>query len=188
MRLVRVDAVPIAFGGAAGYNVENALAAALAALAAGLNLPAIAKGLSTFRALAHRLEPVREVGGVQWINDSKATSIAATLVALQSMDRPFVWLAGGKHKGEPYTALIPFLKRARVAIVFGKAAKVIAKDVAGHVPVETVASLEPAVALAHTVAQQGDAVLLSPACSSYDQFKSYEERGELFRRLVTGLK
>lgn len=169
------------------HNVENALAAALASRAAGVEPAGIAHGLASFRALPHRLEPVGDVAGVLWLNDSKATSVAAALVGMRAMDRPFVWLAGGKHKGKPYTALNPFLKRARRAIVFGESAPIIARDIAGHVGVETVASLEPAVERARALAQPGDAVLLSPACSSFDQFHSYEERGDLFRRLVGAL-
>ena len=169
------------------HNVENALVAALASRAAGVEPAGIAHGLASFRALPHRLEPVGDVAGVLWLNDSKATSVAAALVGMRAMDRPFVWLAGGKHKGKPYTALNPFLKRARRAIVFGESAPIIARDIAGHVGVETVASLEPAVERARALAQPGDAVLLSPACSSFDQFHSYEERGDLFRRLVGAL-
>lgn len=166
------------------HNVENALAAALASRAAGAAPAAIAMGLASFRALPHRLEPVRDAGGILWVNDSKATSVAATLVGMRAMDRPFIWLAGGRHKGEPYTALHPFLKRARRAILFGEAAPIISSDIDGRVAVETVASLESAVERARALAQPGDAVLLSPACSSYDQFNNYEERGDLFRRLV----
>src|SRR5207247_5291959 len=104
------------------HNVANALAAARAARAAGGASEAVARGLRSFRALPHRLEPVREVGGVLWINDSKATNIASTTVAVAAMDRPFVLLLGGRHKGEPYTGLAPRLReRCRLVIVFGEA-------------------------------------------------------------------
>jgi UDP-N-acetylmuramoylalanine--D-glutamate ligase len=168
------------------HNVENALAASLAARAAGVDAASIARALPTFRALAHRLEPVGETGGVLWINDSKATSVAATLVAMRAMDRPFVWLAGGRHKGEPYTSLAPFLKRARGAVVFGESAPLIVKDLAGS-KLESAETLESAVRRARAIAKPGDAVLLSPACSSFDQFDNYEQRGDRFRALVKEL-
>lgn len=168
------------------HNVENALAAALAARAAGVDPAAIARALPTFRALPHRLEPVGEAGGVLWINDSKATSVAATVVAMRAMDRPFVWLAGGRHKGEPYTSLRPLLKRARGAVVFGESAPLIVKDLPGT-RVDTAESLEAAVGRARSIAQPGDAVLLSPACSSFDMFDNYEQRGDRFRALVKEL-
>jgi UDP-N-acetylmuramoylalanine--D-glutamate ligase len=168
------------------HNVENALAAALAARAAGVDPAAIARALPTFRALPHRLEPVGEAGGVLWINDSKATSVAAAMVAMRAMERPFVWLAGGRHKGEPYTSLGPFLRRARGAVAFGESAPLIVKDLPGA-RVDTAESLDAAVRRARSIAQPGDAVLLSPACSSFDQFDNYEQRGDRFRALVKEL-
>src|SRR5260370_9877084 len=103
------------------HNVANALAAALAVGAAGVAPERIAAGLRSFRALPHRLEPVREVGGVLWINDSKATNIASTVVAVEAMHRPFVRPLGGRHKGEPYTRLGPLrAERCRLAIAYGQ--------------------------------------------------------------------
>jgi UDP-N-acetylmuramoylalanine--D-glutamate ligase len=170
------------------HNVENALAAVLAVRAAGAPPPAIADGLRSFRALPHRLEPVRERNGVLWVNDSKATNVTAAAMALRAMRRPYVWLAGGRHKGEPYSALGPLMEgHCRGAVVFGESAKLISRDLAGVVPVEHVADLSAAVARAGTLARPGDAVLLSPACSSFDQFANYEERGDRFRELVQGL-
>ncbi len=169
------------------HNVENALAAALAARAAGAEVEAIARGLRTFRPLAHRLELVRELRGVRWINDSKATSVAAARVAMAAMDRPFVWLAGGRHKGEPYTALGPLLARARGVVVYGESAARIVADLPPGMSVTTADSLDAAVRAAAAQARPGDAVLLSPACSSYDMFESYEHRGARFRELVDAL-
>jgi UDP-N-acetylmuramoylalanine--D-glutamate ligase len=169
------------------HNVANALAAALAVHEAGVPAPLIREGLRSFRALPHRLEPVREVGGVLWINDSKATNIAATTVAVMAMQRPFVLLLGGRHKGEPYTSLAPLLAppgRCRLVIAYGEAGPLVEQDLKGKVPLERGTTFEDVVARARGAAQPGDAVLLSPACSSYDMFKNYEERGATFRRLV----
>ena len=167
------------------HNVANALAAALAVREAGVTPDVIGTGLRSFRALPHRLEPVREVGGVRWINDSKATNIASTVVAVEAMDRPFVLLLGGRHKGEPYTRLVPLLKdKCRLVIAYGEAGPLVAQDLARLVPLERGTTFEDVVARARRAAQPGDAVLLSPACSSYDMFKNYEERGATFRKLV----
>jgi len=167
------------------HNIANALAAALAVREAGVPLAAIGEGLRSFRPLAHRLEPVREVGGVRWINDSKATNIASTVVAVEAMDRPFVLLLGGRHKGEPYTRLAPLLKdRCRLVIAYGESGELIERDLGGKVPLERGTTFEDVVLRARRAARPGDAVLLSPACSSYDMFKNYEERGATFRTLV----
>jgi len=122
---------------------------------------------------------------VLWINDSKATNIATTTVAVVAMERPYVLLLGGRHKGEPYTGLAPLLaKRCRLVIAYGEAGPLVEKDLAGEVPLERGSTFDDVVARARRAAQPGDAVLLSPACSSYDMFKNYEERGATFRKLV----
>ena len=170
------------------HNVANALAAALAVQTAGVATAQIAAGLRSFRALPHRLEPVREVAGVRWINDSKATNIASTVVAIEAMDRPFVLLLGGRHKGEPYTRLAPLLKgRCRLVIAYGESGDLIERDLAGKVPLERGTTFQDVMARARRAAQPGDAVLLSPACSSYDMFKNYEERGATFRKIVEAM-
>ncbi len=167
------------------HNVANALAAALAARVAGVGVEALAAGLRSFRALAHRLEPVREVGGVLWINDSKATNIASTEVALDALDRPYVLLLGGRHKGEPYTRLAPRLARGCKAVVaYGEAGPQVAADLAGVVRIERGGSFPDVLARARALTVPGDAVLLSPACSSYDMFRNYEDRGGQFRAAV----
>src|SRR6267142_318893 len=167
------------------HNVANALAAALAVHEAGVPPALIAEGLRSFKPLPHRLEPVREVDGVLWINDSKATNIAATAVAVIAMQRPYVLLLGGRHKGEPYTSLAPLLaERCRLVIAYGEAGSLVEQDLKGKVPLERGTTFEDVVARARRAAKPGDAVLLSPACSSYDMFKNYEERGATFRRLV----
>jgi UDP-N-acetylmuramoylalanine--D-glutamate ligase len=170
------------------HNVANALAAALVAVQAGATTAAIGEGLASFRALTHRLEPVREVGGVLWINDSKATNVASTAVALDAVERPYVLLLGGRHKGEPYTALADRMHgRCRAVVAFGEAGDIIEKDLAGRVTVVRAAGFADVLGQARAFTHPGDAVLLSPACSSYDMFKNYEDRGQQFRTAVEAM-
>ena len=168
------------------HNRANALAAALAAALAGADADALREGLRSFRALEHRLEPVVERDGVLWINDSKATNIASTRVALRSMDRPTVLLLGGRHKGEPYTMLEPELgEHVKAVIAYGEAGPIVVADLADRVRVEHVTgTFEEVVARAAELATSGDAVLLSPACASFDMFRDYEERGRRFKELA----
>ncbi|HUF49947.1 MAG TPA: UDP-N-acetylmuramoyl-L-alanine--D-glutamate ligase [Longimicrobiales bacterium] len=168
------------------HNRANALAAAVAATAAGARAAAVGEGLRTFGGLEHRLEVVGEVDGVLWVNDSKATNIGSTVVALHSMDRPVVLLLGGRHKGEPYTALLAAARdRVRHVIAYGEAAPMVERDLAGHVAVERMGDdFEAVVARAAQRARRGDAVLLSPACASFDMFRDYEERGRMFKLLA----
>ncbi|MDQ4080532.1 MAG: UDP-N-acetylmuramoyl-L-alanine--D-glutamate ligase, partial [Gemmatimonadota bacterium] len=176
------------------HNVANALAASLAVMIAdkGNATPEararIADGLRTFHALKHRLEIAGEANGVMWINDSKATNVSSTLVAIQGMTRPTILLLGGRHKGEPYRALAePLRRRGKAVIAYGEAAPIIEQDLRGVVPLERMGSdFEQVIARARSLAAPGDVVLLSPACSSYDMFKNYEERGATFKRLAVG--
>lgn len=164
------------------HNVANALAAGVAAGLAGCGGEAIGRGLRSFEALPHRLQPIGQRGGVLWVNDSKATNVAACAVALRAFDRPLVLLLGGRHKGEPYTTLLPELRRkARAVVAYGEAAPQIVADVGSEAPRLLVEStLESAVQAAARLARPGDVVLLSPACSSYDLFPDYEARGRAF--------
>ncbi|MEO7366872.1 MAG: UDP-N-acetylmuramoyl-L-alanine--D-glutamate ligase [Gemmatimonadaceae bacterium] len=174
------------------HNVANALAAALAVSIADASfatteaLARMAESLKTFNALAHRLEIVGEANGVQWINDSKATNVSSTLVAVSGMRRPTILLLGGRHKGERYTGLINAIRKSvKQVIAYGEAAPEIEKDLSTVVPFERLGSnFEEVMARARESAQPGDAVLLSPACSSFDMFKNYEERGNTFKRLA----
>jgi UDP-N-acetylmuramoylalanine--D-glutamate ligase len=167
------------------HNVANALAAAVAARLAGASVQGISDGLRSFQAPAHRLEPVVEKDGVLWINDSKATNIASTRVAVRGMTRPTVLLLGGKHKGEPYTELLPDLDGVKAILAYGEAAAEIVADLEGKAPVERVdGCFDDVVNRARQVARPGDAVLLSPACSSFDMFRNYEERGRRFAQLA----
>lgn len=170
------------------HNVANALAGALAAREAGANLEHIADGLRSFAAIQHRVEPVREVNGVLWINDSKSTNITSTDVAIAALDRPFVLLLGGRHKGEPYTRLAPRLAgRCRAVVAYGESGDLIERDLGDAVTMVRATTFEDVIERARTLAQPGDAVLFSPACSSYDMFNNYEERGARFRALVEAM-
>jgi UDP-N-acetylmuramoylalanine--D-glutamate ligase len=177
------------------HNVANALAASLAVLGADelhrtLRARArIADALRGFRALEHRIEPAGTFADVEWINDSKSTNVASTLVALRGMRRPTVLLLGGRHKGEPYTALADELRRTgRAVIAFGESAPIVVADLGGVVPVERLgSSFDDVLARARDIARPGDAVLLSPACSSYDMFDNYEQRGREFKRIAAAL-
>ncbi len=167
------------------HNHANALAATLAAVAAGADRAALQEGLRSFAGLEHRLEPVLESNGVLWVNDSKATNVGSTLVALRSMTRPTVLLLGGRHKGEPYTTLLSAMGPVRVVVAYGEAAERVAGDLGPHVRVERVSGrFEDVMAKAAALARPGDVVLLSPACSSYDMFRNYEERGRRFKELA----
>ncbi|MQA91939.1 MAG: UDP-N-acetylmuramoyl-L-alanine--D-glutamate ligase [Gemmatimonas sp.] len=169
------------------HNIANSLAAAIVARLLGSAIEGIAAGLTSFQPMKHRVEPVGEHGGVLWVNDSKATNIASTRVGIRSLDRPTILLLGGRHKGEAYAELIPDLKgRVRQVIAFGEAALQIEEALGGAVPVERIdGDFATVLRRASHLARPGDAVLLSPACSSYDMFRDYEDRGQQFRRIVT---
>lgn len=174
------------------HNVENVLMALLAVMVADeahqttSARQALAAALTTFRGLPHRLEIVSDANGIRWINDSKATNVSSARVAIDAMDRPTVVLLGGKHKGEPYTALIePLRAHAKLVIAYGESEPLVMADLQGHVPLERGgSSFEQIMQRARAAASPGDAVLLAPACSSFDMFPNYEVRGNEFRRLA----
>ncbi len=174
------------------HNLENTLAALLAVMVADpahqakAARAALADAVRSFRGLPHRLEVVADEGGVQWINDSKATNVSSARVAIDSMTRPTVVLLGGKHKGEPYTALLaPLQAHAKLVIAYGEAEPLIAADLEGRVPLARGgSSFEDVMHRARAAATPGDAVLLAPACSSFDMFTNYEARGDAFRQLA----
>lgn len=185
---------------AGDHNVANALAALLAVMigdpahATPSAREALAAAIGTFVALAHRLEPVLDHEGVLWLNDSKATNVDSTHVALASMSRPTIVLLGGRHKGEPYTVLAPeLLRSAKAVLAFGEAGARIIADLEGplhgRVPVQPCGSdsFAQVMARAKSLATPGDVVLLSPACSSFDMFTNYEARGREFARLAAAL-
>jgi UDP-N-acetylmuramoylalanine--D-glutamate ligase len=168
------------------HNRENAAAATAAARALGVSDSRIAEALETFPGVAHRLEPVAEIGGVRFVNDSKATNTAAARRAVAAYDAPLHLILGGRGKGESYTELaLDMVGRTRRAYLIGEAARDIAPalELAG-VDHELSGDLETALHSAAKNARPGEVVLLAPACASYDQFHDYEERGEAFKRLV----
>jgi UDP-N-acetylmuramoylalanine--D-glutamate ligase len=171
------------------HNVENVLAASIAAARAGVAREAIAAAVRTFRAVEHRLEFVRQVGGIDFYNDSKATSVDATLKALSAFAGGLWVILGGKDKGLDYAALRePLASRARAVLLIGAAAVKIADQLRGAVRLVDSKTLDAAVAYAYEHAHPGDTVLLAPACASFDQFRSFEHRGEVFKQLVGNLE
>lgn len=170
------------------HNVANALAAALATVVADPTHDSfaartmLARALRSFRPPPHRLQPIGEVDGVLFINDSKSTNVSSTRVAVESMTRPTVLLLGGRHKGEPYDSLVDVLAvHCRAVIVYGEATDELLRDLAHRVNVVPVAGgMADVVRRARGVAQPGEAILLSPACSSYDMFNNYVERAQAF--------
>ena len=171
------------------HNAENTMAAAAAAHLAGVPLDAIASAVRTFKAVEHRLEFVRRVSGVDFYNDSKATSVDATLKALDSFPGNLWVILGGKDKGSNYRPLQPPLhEKAHGALLIGAAAGLIASHLDAAVPVIQSGTLDAAVREAYARAQPGDTVLLAPACASFDQFTGYEQRGRVFKEVVADLK
>jgi UDP-N-acetylmuramoylalanine--D-glutamate ligase len=170
------------------HNVENVMAAACAARIAGATLHQIAAAVKTFRGVEHRIEFVRSVDGVDYYNDSKATSVDAALKAIDSFDGGLWIILGGKDKGSDYSPLRAALRRkGRAALLIGSAAEKIANHLNGALPLIRCGDMETAVRTAHQRARPGDTVLLAPACASFDQFRSFEHRGEVFKELVRKL-
>jgi UDP-N-acetylmuramoylalanine--D-glutamate ligase len=171
------------------HNRENALAAFVAVAALGYGGPdhreALLRGYRGFAGLEHRLELAGEVGGVRFINDSKATNDDAAAIGVRAMDRPVVLLAGGRGKGAGYSRLVEAAEgRVRAVIAFGEDSRAIAEAFAGRADVAVCDGLDAAFAAAVDCAEPGEAVLLAPACASFDQFPSYVERGRAFKALV----
>ena len=183
IELLHTGEIPLA----GRHNVQNVMAALLAALAAGLDPQALRDAVKSFSAMAHRLQPVGEVGGVLFVDDSKATNPGSVIAALEAYERPIVLIAGGKSKYTDFSELGRAIdERAKALIAIGEAAGEIAAHVASA-PVERAASMDEAVRRAQTLAQPGDVVLLSPACASFDMFRSAEDRGERFSAAVRAL-
>ncbi len=182
-----VGSADLAIKGA--HNLENALAAVSACALAGAPLYDINDAIRTFQPVPHRLEFVRQVRGVDYYNDSKATNVAAAAKALTSF-RSGLWaILGGRDKDADYTPLNAALRgRTRAALLVGEAAPLIRGQLNGGVPAIEVGTIAAAVALASERSQPGDTVLLAPACASFDQFENYMERGRSFQRLVEGLE
>ena len=170
------------------HNVYNAMAAILACMQVGVSDEKIAEGLRTFPQVEHRLETVRVVEGVTYINDSKATNVDSAWYALDSMTTPVIWIAGGTDKGNDYSVLFDLVRqKVKVLICMGVDNRKLIDNFSGICQVVDTHSLKDALAAARQYAVEGDTVLLSPCCASFDLFKNYENRGELFKAAVKEL-
>ena len=169
------------------HNLENALASIGAAIPFGVPLDAMRAALRAYRPLPHRMELVRVVDGVAYINDSKATNVDATAKSLASIPGPVIVILGGRDKEGDFRTLLPHLKSTRRAVLMGEAKDVIARALKGRVEMAQAADMGDAVRTARAAARPGDTVLLAPACASFDMFKNYQERGEVFRATVNAL-
>ena len=171
------------------HNVSNSLAAAVAAKIIDINNEELKKSLSDFKSVEHRLEPVLTIGGIDFINDSKATNVNATYFALESMTKPVVWIVGGTDKGNDYKEVLPFVKKKVKAIVCLGVDN--AKIVDFFSPyIDTIVetnTMKDCVEQSYKLATKGETVLLSPACASFDLFKGYEDRGDQFKENVRKL-
>jgi UDP-N-acetylmuramoylalanine--D-glutamate ligase len=174
------------------HNIENALAAIALADSAGIPMDAILSALKTFKGLRHRCEFVESVKGVEFYNDSKGTNIGATQAAIKGLARnpkKLTVILGGEGKGQDFAELVPVFEGINAnAVLIGRDAKIIAAAIDKTIVCHFAKSLQNAIDIALDISQSGDAVLLSPACASFDMFKNYEDRGEQFCRLVVGMK
>ncbi len=170
------------------HNLANALAAMALAQTLGVSDGHCRAAIRAFRGLPHRTELVAEIDGVRWINDSKGTNVGATVAALAGMTAPVVLIAGGDGKGQDFGPLrAPLAERGRALVLIGRDAPLIRRAVGDAVPHHEAADLPAAVGIARTLARRGDIVLLSPACASFDMFRNYEHRGDVFRAAVHAL-
>ena len=171
------------------HNVSNALAACALARSMGLTLEALGKGLRGFKGLPHRVELVATLRGVEWYDDSKGTNVGATVAALSGLNKSTILILGGEGKGQDFSPLaVPVSQFARQVLLIGRDAPLIELALGGAgIPLKRCASLEDAVEQAACEARPGDAVLLSPACASFDMFRDYRQRGEIFAAAVKRL-
>ena len=171
------------------HNIENIMAAIAAVKACAIPMGVILKTIEGFKGLPHRMELIRELNGVSYYNDSKGTNIGALQKSLEGLSSPVILIAGGKDKGGDYTALNDLIKsKIKLLILLGEAKDKIRDAFKGFTDIVMVESLKQAVCTAYNRAENGDVVLLSPACSSFDMFKDYKERGEIFRKEVMRLE
>ena len=184
-----VSIKPPALPGA--HNLENAMCAALMALESGASPAAVKKVFASFKGVEHRIEPAGSVKGVKFINDSKATNVDSTLVALKALGlKKNIWLIlGGLDKGNPYAPLIPLIKKSvKSVLTIGEAAAKIERELGAAAPLISSGDMERACRAILQNAAPGDIALFSPACASFDQFKDFEDRGRKFKALVKKLK
>ena len=170
------------------HNIENVMAAIGTSRLLGIDMDCIIKAVESFNGLAHRMEWVRDYQGVSYYNDSKATNVGAVARSLESFNKPVLLIAGGKDKGGDYSPLRELVKnRVKALILIGEASERMTESLGDCTKTIVVKSLEDAVFEARKRAESGDIVLLSPACSSYDMFRNYEERGDNFKAFVKAL-
>jgi UDP-N-acetylmuramoylalanine--D-glutamate ligase len=169
------------------HNLENAMASIAAATAFDVPCDAMRTALRAYRPLPHRMELVRVVDGVAYVNDSKATNVDATVKSVRSVDGPAILLLGGRDKEGDFSTLVPHLGTVRRVVLMGEAKGVIRRALAGHGDLVDARDMADAVRIARESARAGDTVLLAPACASFDMFKNYQERGEVFRACVNAL-
>lgn len=172
------------------HNLYNSLAAAVAARVMEVRNEVVRESLTSFEGVPHRLEFVREVRGVRYVNDSKATNVNSVWYALETFEEPVVLIAGGRDKGNDYTSLKPLVRsKVRALVAIGESAGKVLEELGPHAGVAVSArSMEEALLRAQEHARPGDVVLLSPACASFDMFENYEDRGDTFKRLVASLR
>ncbi len=170
------------------HNLQNTAVASAVALILGIDKPAIEKQIETFRPLPHRLEFVKEINGIVFYNDSKSTTVQSLKVALESFDKPVLLIAGGINKGGDFSVLKPILReRVKKIFLIGRDKSEIKDMINGSCNCELCNSLEEATEKAYMDADKGDVILLSPGCASFDMFKSYSHRGEIFKKTVEKL-
>jgi UDP-N-acetylmuramoylalanine--D-glutamate ligase len=170
------------------HNLYNAMAATLVGRLSGVKPASIRATLRNFKGVEHRLEFVREVNGVRYYNDSKATNVDSVWYALKAFREPIVLLLGGRDKGNDYTPLHDLVREHVKAIVaVGESAGIVEASFKGMAPISTATSMDQAVSMARSIAIRGDVVLLSPACASFDWFQNYEHRGRVFKEFVNAL-
>ncbi len=171
------------------HNIENLMGIVLAALAAGVDQETIQSCILSFRGLPHRIEPVGDINGIGFYDDSKATNVDAALRAIQSFERPIVLIAGGRHKGGEYRPMVDASRgKVKAAILMGESKQLMADAFEGLIPYAFAEDMRDAVSRASGIAVKGDIVLLAPACSSFDMFTDYAHRGNVFRMEVERLK
>ncbi|MBI5216146.1 MAG: UDP-N-acetylmuramoyl-L-alanine--D-glutamate ligase [Ignavibacteriae bacterium] len=171
------------------HNLYNAMAATLASQVMGVSVASIRSTLKNFKGVEHRLEFVREVNGVRYINDSKATNIDSVSYALKAYEHPIVLLLGGRDKGNDYSALYEEVKKhVKTIIAIGESADKVVKSFEAQTKIERADSMKEAIEIAQRVSVAGDIVLLSPACASFDWFENYEHRGRVFKEFVHQLE
>ena len=171
------------------HNAENVLVSSLAGIIAGVKAVSIKNTIRNFNSLRHRFETVDIIGGVEYIDDSKGTTVDSTYRALESCERPVILIAGGKDKNSNYGVIRELVKKkVKYLILIGEARKRIKKALGDAARTHEAGTMQEAVELARRLAKENTLVLLSPMCSSFDMFKDYKERGEIFKKAVLSIK